>query len=182
MSRQAPTTPQRGNLAARTEGTLQVRLAGPVSCRAYSISNVIRLGNVTVVIGDRYAAISVATAALILGDLAMRLGPTYQHRFTQMPKASSIEALVTLKGTQNVDEVELRSKVDRCGEASLTIGDLRITVCDRDAAARVAAALGAGYDEATYRFAHLRPFADLKEQRADRRRANAARRLGHIRT
>lgn len=95
MSRQAAATPQRGVLATRAEGTIQIRLAGPVSCRAYSISNAIRLGNVTIVIGDRCAAISVATAALILGDLGKRLVPTYQHRFTQMPKASSEEALVT---------------------------------------------------------------------------------------
>ena len=182
MSRHAPVTPPRGVLATRETGCIQISLAGPITCRAYSVGNAIRLGNVTIVIADRFAAIGIATAALILEDLAKRLRPTFQHRFPHHRRSNAITALLTLSGTQKVHDAELRARVGGCGEASLTIGDLQITVCDRDAAESVVTALATGYDEATYRFARLQPFAELKEQVADHRRTNAARRLGHIRT
>ena len=144
MSRLAASTPARGVLVTRTDGFIHTRLAGPIGCHAYAIGNAVRLGNVTIVIADRLAAISVATAALMLDDLAKRLGPTFQHRFNQPPKANTLTALATLKGVQTVGEVELRSRVDRCGEASLTLGNVRGTVCDRDAAEGVAKALAGG--------------------------------------
>ena len=183
MSRLPASTPARGNLAARTEGIIHTRLAGPIGCHAYTIGNAVRLGNVTIIIADRLAAISVATAALMLDDLAKRLGPTFQHRFSQPPKANTLTALATLKGVQTVGEVELRpQQVDRCGEVSLTLGNVRLTVCDRDAATGVAKALAEAYDEAGHTFARLRPFAELMTDRDDRRRANKARRLGIILT
>ena len=182
MSRLAASTPARGVLATRTDGFIHTRLAGPIGCHAYAIGNAVRLGNVTIVIVDRLAAISVATAALMLDDLAKRLGPTYQHRFNQPPKANTLTALATLKGVQTVGDVELRAPVDRCGEASLTLGNVRLTVCDRDAATGVAKALAGAYDEAGHTFARLRPFVELVTERDDRRRANKARRLGIVLT
>lgn len=151
-------------------------------CRAYSIGDAIRLGNVTIIIGDRLAAISIATAALMVTDLAKRLGPTYPHRFPLPASSNDLTALVTLRGVQTVGEIELRAPVDRCGEASLTIGNVRLTLCDKDAAEAVANALAGGYDEATHRYMRLKRYADLVNQQDDKRRANRARRLGIIRT
>ena len=72
----------------------------------------------------------------------------------------------------------MRPGVDRCGEATLTLGNVRITVCDRDASERVAKALAEAYAEAAHTFARLRSFDELRASRDRRRAANKARRAG----
>lgn len=182
MSRRDPANSARGWLATRTEGLFQVRLAGPVSCHAYTIGNAVRLGTVTIVIADRMAAVSVATAALMVEDVAKKLGPTYQHRWTQPSTPTTLSALATFKGTQKVGNIELRATSDRCGQASLTLGSVRLTLCDRDAADNVAKALANAYDETGHTFALLRPYADLVADRDRHDLANKARREGIILT
>ena len=73
------TTP--ATVATRTAGFMHTRLTGRVECRAYTIANAVRLGNLTIIVADRQAAISIATAALVFDDLTNRLGYTYPHRF-----------------------------------------------------------------------------------------------------
>lgn len=63
---------------------------------------------------------------------------------------------------------------DECGEASLTVGNVRITVCDRDAAERVAKALADAYAEAGEAYVRLLPFEKLREAQDRQREPNRA--------
>lgn len=172
-------TPQ-GNVTTRSTGLVQTRLTGPVECRAYTIAGAIRLGNVTLVITDRLAAMGILEAALIMEEVATRLGPTYQGRFARKTRGNDVTALVEMRGAQQVGDLKLKTQAGRCGEASLTLGSVRVTACDSDSAGRVAKALADGYDESTHRFTRLKPFADHQEARDNRRIINKARRAGHL--
>lgn len=171
-----------GNVSTRTAGFIHTRLHGPVSCRAYGIGPAaVRLGNITIVISDRTAALPVATAAMFFEEIAPKLGHTYQKRFgaNERPGKNDLTALVAFNGHQDIKDHDLTPAYlaqDKCGEASLTIGNVRITVCDRDAAERVAKALAGAYDEAVEAYARLRPFEELREERDSRLAANRARR------
>ena len=167
------------NVATRTDGFIHTRLTGRVECRAYGIGNAVRLGNVTLIVTDRQAGISIATAALVFEDLTSRLSYAYPHRFTDKPRQTNdLTALVTLRRAQQVGNLEVRPGSGGCGEASLTLGNVRITVCDRDAAERVAKALADAYSEAVHTFVRLRPLEELRAARDHRRAANKARRRG----
>jgi hypothetical protein len=172
------------NVAARTAGFIHTRLLGPVSCRAYGIGPAaVRLGRVTIVISDRMAALSVATAALFFEEVAPKLGPTYPHRRgvdrLRGEGKNDLTALVAFNGTQQIRDRDLTPAylaTDGCGEASLTIGNVRVTVCDRNSAERVAKALADAYGEAAATYAKLRPFEELRGAQDLRRAANQARR------
>ena len=170
------------NVAAQTAGFIHTRLLGPVSCRAYGIGPAaVRLGRVTIVMNDRMAALSVATAALFFEEIAPKLGPTYQKRpgVERLAGKNDLTALVAFNGTQQIRDRNLTPAYlakDGCGEASLTIGNIRVTVCDRDSATRVAKALADAYGEAAEAYARLRPFEDLREVREQRRVAHRERR------
>ena len=170
------------NVAARTAGFIHTRLLGPVSCRAYGIGPAaVRLGHVTIVMSDRKAAISVATAALFFEEIAPKLGPTYQHRLgvKRLVEKNDFTALVAFNGAQQIRDRHLKPAYlakDGCGEASLTIGNVRITVCDRDSATRVAKVLADAYGEAAATYALLRPFDELREGQDIRRAETQARR------
>lgn len=171
-----------GNVSTRTAGFIHTRLHGPVSCRAYGIGPAaVRLGNVTIVMSDRMAALSVATAAMFFEEVAPKLGRTYQKRFgSAAPRGKNdLTALVAFNGNQIIKDHDLTPAYlaqDKCGEASLTIGNVRITVCDRDSAERVAKALADAYDEAVEAYARLLPFEKVRETLDRHRPAYRARR------
>ena len=170
------------NVSARTAGFIHTRLHGPVSCRAYGIGPAaVRLGNVTIVISDRTAALPIATAAMFFEEVAPKLGRTYQKRFggNEPRGRNDLTALVAFNGHQDIKDHDLTPAYlaqDKCGEASLTIGNVRITVCDRDAAERVAKALKGAYGEAVEAYARLLPFEEIRETLDRGRAANGARR------
>ena len=174
------------NVAARTAGFIHTRLLGPVSCRAYGIGPAaVRLGRVIIVISDRKAALSVATAALFFEEIAPKLGPTYQHRLgvKRLVGKNDLTALVAFNGTQQIRDRNLKPAYlakDGCGEASLTIGNVRVTVCDRDSATKVAKALADAYGQAAATYVMLRPFDELREGQAVRRTATQARRTQRV--
>ena len=169
------------NVAARTAGFIHTRLHGPVSCRAYGIGPAaVRLGNVTIVMSDRTSALSVATASMFFEEVAPKLGRTYQKRFGggEPREKNDLAALVAFNGRQEIKDHDLTPAYmasDKCGEASLTVGNVRITVCDRDAAERVAKALADAYDEAVEAYARLLPLENLRESRGRQREPNRAR-------
>ncbi len=176
-----------GPVASRAAGFIHIRLIGRVSCRAYGIGPAaVRLGKVTIVIADRMAALSVVTAALFFEEVAPKLGHTYPNRFGRASSpgtANDLTALVAFNGTQELRDQDLTpaySAQDRCGEASVTIGNVRVSVCDRDAAERVAKALGDAYGEAAEAYARLRPLGELRQQQESRRTASRERRMSRI--
>lgn len=175
------------NVASRTEGFIHTRLLGPVSCRAYGIGPAaVRLGHVTIVLSDRLAALSVATAALLFEDIAPKLGHAYPNRPglpSRRDARNDLTALVAFNGKQQICDLDVTpaySAGDRCGEASVTIGNVRVTVCDRDSAERVAKALAEAYAEAAEAYVRLRPFEDLRETRDHRRAVNRARKAVRV--
>ncbi|MBC7596014.1 MAG: hypothetical protein H7288_19135 [Kineosporiaceae bacterium] len=130
---------------------------------------------------DRKAALSVATAGLFFEEIAPKLGPTYQHRLgvKRPEEKNDLTALVAFNGTQQICDRDLKPAYlakDGCGEASLTVGNVRVTVCDRDSATKVAKALVDAYGEAAATYAMLRPFDELREGQDVRRTATQARR------
>ena len=167
-----------GNVSARTAGFIHTRLHGPVSCRAYGIGPAaVRLGNVTIVMSDRTSALSVATAAMFFEEVAPKLGRTYQKRFgrNEPCEKNDLAALVAFNGNQEIRDRDLTPAYmapDKCGKASLTVGNVRITVCDRDAAERVAKALADAYDEAVEAYVRLLPFEKLREAQDRQREPN----------
>lgn len=180
MSKQNPRT-----IAARTVTDLHIRLCGPVSCRAYSIGPVAaRLGNTTIVVEDRRAALSLAAAAIWFEDAADHLGPTFAGRIRNERPGEGIVSLVPWTGTQAIADPHITPAyrvADGCGTASLTIGHVRITACDRDAATVIADALASAYDDATEVFKRLRPLAAMREFTEARRAVKIARRPVSVR-
>jgi len=168
-------------VAARTAGFIHIRVQGKVACRAYGIGPAaVRIGHVTIVLGDRIAALSIVTAAMFFEDAAERLAPTYPKREGGVDPhgKNDITALVEFIGRQEVRDLSLTPAymaADACGEASLTIGNVRITACDRDAAERIAKALADAYTEGVEAYTRLRPLAELREAHIGRRAADPER-------
>ena len=61
----------------RSDVFVHVRLTGPVTVRAYTISNAVRLGNLTLVVVDARAARSMALLALLMEAVSYRLNYAY---------------------------------------------------------------------------------------------------------
>lgn len=100
----------------------------------------VRLGSTTIAIEDRSAALSVASAAVWFEDAADRLGPTYAGREGYQRPGEDATSLVVWAGMQAISDHHITPGyrvADCCGTASLTIGHVRITACDRRSASRV---------------------------------------------
>ena len=71
---------------------------------------------------------------------------------------NDLTTLVAFNGTQQIRDGDLTPAylATDGGEASLTIGNVRVTVCDRNSAERVAKALADAYGEAAATYAMLR--------------------------
>jgi len=166
------------HVASRTAGFIHTRVQGKVACRAYGIGPVaVRIGHITIVLGDRIAALSIVTAAFFFEGAADRLAPTYPNRAGGVDPhgKNDITALVEFVGRQEVRDLSLipaYKASDACGEASLTIGNVRITACDRDAAERISKALADAYSEGVEAYTRLRPIAELREAHLGRRAAD----------
>jgi hypothetical protein len=168
-----------GLRASRADGFVHVRLTGPIAARAYSFGNAVRLGNVTLVVGDAEAARSIALLALLLQDAALRLGPTYVGRRVDELAATEVTALVSLHGAQRLSDFRLTpagAVHNWCGEASVTSGSVRFTFKDRTAAEAAARALELAYEDARHHYAGLLEFAEFKAARDRHRQMNKKRR------
>lgn len=168
-----------GARAHRSDGFVHVRLTGLVVARAYTIANAVRLGNLTLVVGDAAAARSVALLALLMDDVSHRLNHSYVDRELGKEATTVVTALVELHGKQRLSEFTITPAgvaVDRCGEASVTMGTFRISVRDRHAAEAVSSALANAYEEARHQYTGLVPFEEFKATRNRRRVSNKKRR------
>lgn len=168
-----------GNRAQRSDGFVHVRLTGPVVARAYIIGNAVRLGNLTLVVADAAAARSIALLGLLMDDVSHRLNYAYVGREVEKRSPTAVTALVELHGHQVLSDFTItpsRVAVDRCGEASVTVGSFRISVRDRDAADAVSRALIGAYEEARHQHVGLVPFEEFKAARDNRRNINKRRR------
>ena len=163
----------------RSDGFVHVRLTGPVAARAYTIGNAVRLGHLTLVIADSAAARSVALLALLMEDVSHRLNYAYASRDLKENATTVVTALVELHGHQPLTDFTITPAgvaVDRCGEASVTVGRFRISIRDRHAAEAVSAALVNAYEEARHQYTGLVPFEEFKAARDNRRTINKRRR------
>lgn len=168
-----------GTRAQRSDGFVHVRLTGPVEARAYTIGSAVRLGNLTLVVGDAAAARSLALLGLLMEDVSHRLNSAYVGREVEDKEATVVTALVELHGNQPSSDftiIPAGVAVDRCGEASITMGSFRISVRDRDAAEAVSRALISAYEEARHHYTGLVPVEEFKAIRDNRRAINKRRR------
>ena len=157
-----------------------IRLFGPVAVKAYPFGPVaVRIEHATITIGDAKAAFSIAAAALMFEDMAKQLAPTRVGRSIPKTVDTQIAILIAVAGTQKISNIAItpaHAAYDRCGTAAITIGVLRITAGDRDAAQAVSKGLADAYNEARYVFTKLPTFEQLTQARDRRRAANKKRR------
>ena len=112
-------------------------------------------------------------------DMAKQLAPTRAGRSIPTTDGTEIAILIAMTGTQKISDIAItpaHTAFDRCGTASVTIGVLRITAGDQNAAQAVSKGLADAYTEARYAFAHLPTFEQLAQSRDHRRTVNKRRR------
>lgn len=169
-----------GALQTSYDGFIDLHLTGWIDVESYEIGpGAARLGSVTVMVDDRLAAPALAQASIVLEDVIPYLGGHWNGRVITPRHDNDVTAVVTMRGAQRFRDFELvpaHAAADRCGYARFTLGNLRLTVHDRDAAARASRALARAYRIAAATFGPMPDLAQLRRARDRRREARVARR------
>lgn len=169
-----------GKPTAGQHNYLDVHLSGPIVASAYGFgSGALRLGSVTLMVDDRFAAPSLALAAIALQDVCPHLGRPMTARPTPVGSDNVVTALVRMVGRQVIGDFELvpaNRAADGCGRVRFRFGSMQLTIHDLEAAERATVALVEAYEVSCAAFTNLPELAQIRAARDARRNARLDRR------
>jgi len=149
---------------------VHTRLHGAVTCTAFGIGPVsLRLSNLTLIMTDRVAALSLVRLHVWFTDRAAitHLGaPERQPRSVPSSALGQVLTVVELCRNSTKGTVKASAARPSSRETSINIGPVRITACDRDAAASIATAAADAYEIARHTYTGLRTMAHHVEAHA----------------
>ena len=144
----APRTQSKTDPTAASGTVVHTRLHGAIECTAHEIGPVsLRLGNVTVILTDRAAALVLVSVALYFEEVAASLGAAVKQRATG--SLGRVAVVAEMTGAQPVANLTISEGPGGHLNASMSAGPVQITACDRVAAEQVATTAAAAYEIAT---------------------------------
>lgn len=159
----APRTQSKTDPNAGSASIVHTRLHGSIPCTAFGIGPVsLRLSNLTLIVTDRPSVLSLVRLHVWFTDraaIAHLAAPQRQPRNTATIPLGQVLTVVELCSTSTKGTVRASAARPDRPETSINIGPVRITACDRDAAASIAAAAAEAYEVARHTYTGLRTMA-----------------------
>lgn len=167
----APRTRSKTDPTAASSSFIHTRLQGRTSCTAYEIGPVsVRFGNTTLVLTDRLAALALVVVFLYFTETADTLGaPPPQPRSGANTPRGFAAALIEMTGPQAHSAATAGRGHDGRPEVSITVGAVRLTACDREAARAIATAAADAYAIACTTHTGLKPMQHWIDRHKNRR-------------